>query len=160
MKGMKELIDLSIENYKKIGIRGIIDGLCGFQIIEVLRESVVDVKKTKTGYIVTTTDTRQNHKYLVKTSPTDEGDPEYDEAVRLSGTNSQLRQALLPDGRVKGSFTVLDEDGEAHKCFNIYVHYDNQQSVEKALNRYFKDEFFAASRRCRKDCLNLRKSLA
>ncbi len=145
-----QFLSLAIWNCKLTGIKGIGYAIRGLEAYEILRERVIEVSKNAVGYTATTSNRETNFKYVVITSKTDVGNPEYDDAIRLAGDDERLKNALLPDCRVKNYF-ILDnkETGEKTEFFVVYVKYDNAHLVELALNNFFDDEFYAASREAR-----------
>ena len=148
--GLDQFISLAIWNCKLTGVEGIMLAARGYEAYEILHERVIEVSRKEVGYVVTTTDTERNYRYVVITSSKDEGNRDYDEAIRLAGTDERLKKALLPESRVKNYFVLKNEyTGDETEFFVVYVNFDNQHSIETALNKYFDDEYFTACREAR-----------
>lgn len=151
--GFDCFLNLAIWNCKITGVKGVFYAIRGMEAYEILRERVIEVSRTEGGlYSVTTSDTERNYKYFVITSTVDEDNPDYDDAIRLSGSNEVLKKALLPESRVKNYFVLKNrETGEETEFFVVYVNFNNTKTVETAMNKFFDEEFHNAARRARQE---------
>ena len=144
------VVQIAICNVKIVGAKGIIYALGGKECYEIRQEKVIEVTRKGGFYKASTSDGEQNYCYLIITSKEDIGNHDYDEAVRLAGDDMLLRKALLPDYRVKNYFALKNrETGERQEFFVVYLKRDNPMDVERALNRYFEEEFRIACRESR-----------
>ena len=144
-------VQLAIWNCKIVGAKGILYAISGRECYEIRKESVIEVVRNEEfGYRATTTDGEQNYHYIIITSKTDAGNKVYDEAINLAGDDKMLKDALLPESRVKSYFALKNkEDGTEQEFLVVYLKRNSPTDVEEALNRYFEEEFQAACRESR-----------
>lgn len=148
--GLDQFIGLAIWNCQLAGVKGIGYAIRGLEAYEILHEKVIEVAKNEAGYTVITSDTERNYRYFVIPSSVDEGNPDYEDAVRLAKGDDSLKRALLPESRVKNYFCLKNkETGKKTEFFVVYLKYDNQKAVETALQDFFDEEFYDACRETR-----------
>lgn len=147
-------VQLSIINCSVAGVKGIFHALRGSELYEIKQEKVIEVSRApEIGYRITTSNGERNCVYYALPSHQDEENQEWLDAIDLSGDDRHLREALLPDSRVKG-FCSMKNGDQIFDLFVVYVKFDNIREIENAMNRFFEDQFHAELQKARAErCL-------
>ncbi len=145
-----ELFSVVRWNYGIAGLKGIIKAFQGYELEEILKETVTAVSYSEGVYKVYSTNGEEDFEYVAIPVSKDPDSEMYQRAIELSDGDRSLLKKLKPSSRVINKVELTDKNTEAHlQICIIYLRRNTKKNVEEAFNEFFELEYLKEVRKAR-----------
>lgn len=145
-----ELISVIRWNYGIAGLKGVIKAFQGYELEEILKETVTAVSYGEGTYRVYSTNGEEDFEYVAIPVSKDPDSEMYQRAIELSDGDRSLLKKLKPSSRVINKVELTDKNTEAHlQICIIYLRRNTKKNVEEAFNEFFELEYLKEVRKAR-----------
>lgn len=145
-----ELISVIRWNYGIAGLKGVIKAFQGYELEEILKETVTAVSCGEGTYRVYSTNGEEDFEYFAIPVSKDPDSEMYQRAIELSDGDRSLLKKLKPSSRVINKVELTDKNTEAHlQICIIYLRRNTKKNVEEAFNEFFELEYLKEVRKAR-----------
>jgi len=145
-----ELISVIRWNYGIAGLKGVIKAFQGYELEEILKETVTAVSYGEGTYRVYSTNGEEDFEYFAITVSKDPDSEMYQRAIELSDGDKNLLRRLKPNSRVVNKVGLTDKDtGEHLQLCVVYLRRNTAKDVEGAFNEFFELEYLKEVRKAR-----------
>ena len=147
---LHELFSVVRWNYGIAGLKGVIKAFQGYELEEILKETVTAVSYGEGAYRVYSTNGEEDFNYLAIPVSKDPDSESYQRAIELSDGDRSLLKKLKPSSRVINKVGLTDKDtGEHLQLCVVYLRCSTTKDVEMAFNRFFELEYLKEVRKAR-----------
>lgn len=147
---LHELFSVVRWNYGIAGLKGVIKAFQGYELEEILKETVTAVSYGEGTYRVYSTNGEEDFNYLAIPVSKDPDSESYQRAIELSDGDRSLLKKLKPSSRVINKVELTDKNTEAHlQICIIYLRRNTKKNVEEAFNEFFELEYLKEVRKAR-----------
>lgn len=145
-----ELFSVVRWNYRIAGLKGVIKAFQGYELEEILKETVTAVSYDEGTYRVYSTNGEEDFEYVAIPVSKDPDSEMYQRAIELSDGDRSLLKKLKPSSRVINKVELADKNTEEylHLCV-VYLRCNTSKDVEKAFNHFFELEYLKEVRKAR-----------
>lgn len=145
-----ELASVIQWNYRIAGLKGVMKAFQGYELEEILKETVTAVSYGEGTYRVYSTNGEEDFNYLAIPVSKDPDSESYQRAIELSDGDRSLLKKLKPSSRVINKVELTDKNTEAHlQICIIYLRRNTKKNVEEAFNEFFELEYLKEVRKAR-----------
>ena len=145
-----ELFSVIQWNYRVAGLKGIMKAFQGYELEEILKETVTAVSYGKDAYKVYSTNGEEDFEYFAIPVSKDPDSEMYQRAIELSDGDKNLLRRLKPNSRVVNKVGLTDKDtGEHLQLCVVYLRRNTVKDVEGAFNEFFELEYLKEVRKAR-----------
>ena len=145
-----ELISVIRWNYGIAGLKGVIKAFQGYELEEILKETVTAVSYGEGTYRVYSTNGEEDFNYLAIPVSKDPDSESYQRAIELSDGDRNLLRRLKPSSRVVNRVELNDKNTEESiQLCVIYLRRSTTKDVEMAFNKFFELEYLKEIRKAR-----------
>lgn len=145
-----ELFSVVRWNYRIAGLKGVIKAFQGYELEEILKETVTAVSYGEGAYKVYSTNGEEDFEYFAIPVSKDPDSEMYQRAIELSDGDRSLLKKLKPSSRVINKVELTDKNTEAHlQICIIYLRRNTTKNVEEAFNEFFELEYLKEVRKAR-----------
>ena len=145
-----ELISVIRWNYGIAGLKGVIKAFQGYELEEILKETVTAVSYDEGTYRVYSTNGEEDFEYVVIPVSKDPDSESYQRATELANGDNSLLKRLKPSSRVVNKSALIDrETGDSINLCVVYLRRNSSKDVEKAFNRFFELEYLEEVKKAR-----------
>lgn len=145
-----ELISVIRWNYGIAGLKGFIKAFQGYELEEILKETVTAVSYDEDAYKVYSTKGEEDFEYFAIPVSKDPDSEMYQRAIELSDGDKNLLRRLKPNSRVVNRVELTDKNtGDSIQIFVVYLRCSTTKDVEMAFNRFFELEYLKEVRKAR-----------
>ena len=145
-----ELFSVVRWNYRIAGLKGVMKAFQGYELEEILKETVTAVSYGEGIYKVYSTNGEEDFEYVAIPVSKDPDSERYQRATELSDGDSSLLKKLKPSSRVVNKVGLTDKNtGESIQLCVIYLRRSTTKDVEMAFNRFFELEYLKEVRKAR-----------
>ena len=145
-----ELISVIRWNYGIAGLKGVIKAFQGYELEEILKETVTAVSYGEGTYRVYSTNGEEDFEYFAIPVSKDPDSEMYQRAIELSDGDRSLLKKLKPSSRVINKVELTDKNTEAHlQICIICLRRNTKKNVEEAFNEFFELEYLKEVRKAR-----------
>ena len=145
-----ELISVIRWNYGIAGLKGVIKAFQGYELEEILKETVTAVSYGEGTYRVYSTNGEEDFNYLAIPVSKDPDSESYQRAIELSDGDRNLLRRLKPSSRVVNRVELNDKNTEESiQLCVIYLRRSTTKDVEMAFNKFFELEYLKEVRKAR-----------
>ena len=137
-------------NYRIAGLKGVVKAFQGYELEEILKETVTAVSYDEGTYRVYSTDGEEDFEYVAIPVSKDPDSESYQRATELANGDNSLLKRLKPSSRVVNKLALIDrETGDSINLCVVYLRRNSSKDVEKAFNRFFELEYLKEVRKAR-----------
>lgn len=145
-----ELISVIRWNYGIAGLKGVIKAFQGYELEEILKETVTAVSYGEGTYRVYSTNGEEDFNYLAIPVSKDPDSESYQRAIELSDGDRNLLRRLKPSSRVVNRVELNDKNTEESiQLCVIYLRRSTTKDVEMAFNKFFELEYLKEVKKAR-----------
>lgn len=145
-----ELFSVVRWNYRIAGLKGVMKAFQGYELEEILKETVTAVSYGEGAYKVYSTNGEEDFEYFAIPVSKDPDSEMYQRAIELSDGDRSLPKKLKPSSRVINKVGLTDKDtGEHLQLCVVYLRCSTTKDVEMAFNRFFELEYLKEVRKAR-----------
>lgn len=145
-----ELISVIRWNYGIAGLKGVIKAFQGYELEEILKETVTAVSYGEGTYRVYSTNGEEDFNYLAIPVSKDPDSESYQRAIELSDGDRNLLRRLKPSSRVVNRVELNDKNTEESiQLCVIYLRRSTTKDVETAFNKFFELEYLKEVKKAR-----------
>ena len=145
-----ELISVIRWNYGIAGLKGVIKAFQGYELEEILKETVTAVSYGEGTYRVYSTNGEEDFEYVAIPVSKDPDSEMYQRAIELSDGDRSLLKKLKPSSRVINKVELTDKNTEAHlQICVVYLRRSTTKDVEMAFNKFFELEYLKEVKKAR-----------
>lgn len=147
---LHELFSVVRWNYGIAGLKGVIKAFQGYELEEILKETVTAVSYGEGTYRVYSTNGEEDFEYFAIPVSKDPDSEMYQRAIELSDGDKNLLRRLKPNSRVVNKVGLTDKDtGEHLQLCVVYLRRNTAKDVEGAFNEFFELEYLKEVRKAR-----------
>lgn len=147
---LHELFSVVRWNYGIAGLKGVIKAFQGYELEEILKETVTAVSYDEDAYKVYSTNGEEDFEYFAIPVSKDPDSEMYQRAIELSDGDKNLLRRLKPNSRVVNRVELTDKNtGDSIQIFVVYLRCSTTKDVEMAFNRFFELEYLKEVRKAR-----------
>lgn len=137
-------------NYRIAGLKGVVKAFQGYELEEILKETVTAVSYGEGAYKVYSTNGEEDFEYFAIPVSKDPDSEMYQRAIEFSDGDRSLLKKLKPSSRVINKVGLTDKDtGEHLQLCVVYLRCSTTKDVEMAFNRFFELEYLKEVRKAR-----------
>ena len=145
-----ELISVIRWNYGIAGLKGVIKAFQGYELEEILKETVTAVSYGEGAYKVYSTNGEEDFEYFAIPVSKDPDSESYQRAIELSDGDRNLLRRLKPSSRVVNRVELNDKNTEESiQLCVIYLRRSTTKDVEMAFNKFFELEYLKEVKKAR-----------
>ena len=145
-----ELFSVVRWNYGIAGLKGVIKAFQGYELEEILKETVTAVSYGEGTYRVYSTNGEEDFNYLAIPVSKDPDSESYQRAIELSDGDRNLLRRLKPSSRVVNRVELNDKNTEESiQLCVIYLRRSTTKDVEMAFNKFFELEYLKEVKKAR-----------
>ena len=145
-----ELASVIQWNYRIAGLKGVMKAFQGYELEEILKETVTAVSYGEGTYRVYSTTGEEDFNYLAIPVSKDPDSESYQRAIELSGGDRNLLRRLKPSSRVVNRVELNDKNTEESiQLCVIYLRRSTTKDVEMAFNKFFELEYLKEVKKAR-----------
>lgn len=145
-----ELISVIRWNYGIAGLKGVIKAFQGYELEEILKETVTAVSYGEGTYRVYSTNGEEDFNYLAIPVSKDPDSESYQRAIELSDGDRNLLRRLKPSSRVVNRVELNDKNTEESiQLCVVYLRRNTAKDVEGAFNEFFELEYLKEVKKAR-----------
>lgn len=147
---LHELFSVVRWNYRIAGLKGVMKAFQGYELEEILKETVTAVSYVEGAYKVYSTNGEEDFEYFAIPVSKDPDSEMYQRAIEFSDGDRSLLKKLKPSSRVINKVGLTDKDtGEHLQLCVVYLRCSTTKDVEMAFNRFFELEYLKEVRKAR-----------
>lgn len=147
---LHELFSVVRWNYGIAGLKGVIKAFQGYELEEILKETVTAVSYGEGTYRVYSTNGEEDFNYLAIPVSKDPDSESYQRAIELSDGDRNLLRRLKPSSRVVNRVELNDKNTEESiQLCVIYLRRSTTKDVEMAFNKFFELEYLKEVKKAR-----------
>ena len=137
-------------NYRIAGLKGVVKAFQGYELEEILKETVTAVSYGEGTYRVYSTNGEEDFNYLAIPVSKDPDSESYQRAIELSDGDRNLLRRLKPSSRVVNRVELNDKNTEESiQLCVIYLRRSTTKDVEMAFNKFFELEYLKEVKKAR-----------
>ena len=145
-----ELISVIRWNYGIAGLKGVIKAFQGYELEEILKETVAAVSYGEGAYKVYSTNGEADFEYVAIPVSKDPDSEMYQRAIELSDGDRCLLKKLKPNSRVVNRVELTNKNAEESiQLCVIYLRRNTTKDVEMAFNSFFELEYLKEVKKAR-----------
>lgn len=145
-----ELFSVVRWNYRIAGLKGVMKAFQGYELEEILKETVTAVSYGEGTYRVYSTNGEEDFNYLAIPVSKDPDSESYQRAIELSDGDRNLLRRLKPSSRVVNRVELNDKNTEESiQLCVIYLRRSTTKDVEMAFNKFFELEYLKEVKKAR-----------
>lgn len=145
-----ELASVIQWNYRIAGLKGVMKAFQGYELEEILKETVTAVSYGEGTYRVYSTNGEEDFNYLAIPVSKDPDSESYQRAIELSDGDRNLLRRLKPSSRVVNRVELNDKNTEESiQLCVIYLRRSTTKDVEMAFNKFFELEYLKEVKKAR-----------
>lgn len=145
-----ELISVIRWNYGIAGLKGVIKAFQGYELEEILKETVTAVSYGEGAYKVYSTNGEEDFEYFAIPVSKDPDGEMHQRAIELSDGDRNLLRRLKPSSRVVNRVELNDKNTEESiQLCVIYLRRSTTKDVEMAFNKFFELEYLKEVKKAR-----------
>lgn len=145
-----ELISVIRWNYGIAGLKGVIKAFQGYELEEILKETVTAVSCGEGTYRVYSTNGEEDFEYFAIPVSKDPDSEMYQRAIELSDGDRSLLKKLKPSSRVVNRVELTNKNAEESiQLCVIYLRRNTTKDVEMAFNSFFELEYLKEVKKAR-----------
>lgn len=145
-----ELISVIRWNYGIAGLKGVMKAFQGYELEEILKETVTAVSYDEDAYKVYSTNGEEDFEYFAIPVSKDPDSESYQRAIELSDGDRNLLRRLKPSSRVVNRVELNDKNTEESiQLCVIYLRRSTTKDVEMAFNKFFELEYLKEVKKAR-----------
>lgn len=145
-----ELISVIRWNYGIAGLKGVIKAFQGYELEEILKETVAAVSYDEGAYKVYSTNGEADFEYVAIPVSKDPDSEMYQRAIELSDGDRCLLKKLKPNSRVVNRVELTNKNAEESiQLCVIYLRRNTTKDVEMAFNSFFELEYLKEVKKAR-----------
>ena len=137
-------------NYRIAGLKGVVKAFQGYELEEILKETVTAVSYSEGVYKVYSTNGEADFEYVAIPVSKDPDSEMYQRAIELSDGDRCLLKKLKPNSRVVNRVELTNKNAEESiQLCVVYLRRNTAKDIEKAFNRFFELEYLKEVRKAR-----------
>lgn len=145
-----ELFSVIRWNYGIAGLKGVIKAFQGYELEEILKETVTAVSHGEGAYKVYSTNGEEDFEYVAIPVSKDPDSESYQRATELSDGDRCLLKKIKPNSRVVNRVELNDKNTEESiQLCVVYLRRSTTKDVEMAFNKFFELEYLKEVRKAR-----------
>lgn len=145
-----ELFSVVRWNYRIAGLKGVIKAFQGYELEEILKETVTAVSYGEGAYKVYSTNGEESFEYVAIPVSKDPDSERYQRAIELSDGDRNLLRRLKPSSRVVNKLALIDREiGDSINLCVVYLRRSTTRDVEMAFNKFFELEHLKEVKKAR-----------
>jgi hypothetical protein len=145
-----ELISVIRWNYGIAGLKGVIKAFQGYELEEILKETVTAVSYGEGAYKVYSTNGEEDFEYFAIPVSKDPDNEKYQRATELANGDNSLLKRIKPSSRVVNKVELNDKNTEESiQLCVVYLRRSTTKDVEMAFNKFFELEYLKEVKKAR-----------